>query len=398
MSALVSGGRRTAGGTAHGRRLSVRRVVDRHDRDALAVWFSSRLALALLTLGGAWTLSGRPAGSVESFLTRWDRWDVGLLVKVARFGYDGYPQDYPDVGIEAFFPGQPLVLRALHVVVSDWVAAGLVISLLAGAVASVALGRLAALEGGPEVGSRAVLYLVLSPYAVFLAAGYSESLFLALALPGWLAARRGRWGAAGLLVAGASAVRVTGLFLAVALVVEYVVSRRRAGLPVLAPQAGWLLAPALPVLAYTVYLRALTGDWLRWPHAQEEGWDRRLTAPWEALRTTWYAARGSAQSAEYAWSFRAEIVAVAVGLSLTVVLLVWRRWAEATYVGLSVAALATSTYYLSVARASLLWWPLWVLLAVAGTRSRAVHLTYLAVAAPLMAVLVLTFTSGRWVG
>ncbi len=46
-----------------------------------------------------------------------------------------------------------------------------------------------------------MLYLLLSPYAVFLAAGYSESLFLALALPGWLAARRGRWARRRLLVA-----------------------------------------------------------------------------------------------------------------------------------------------------------------------------------------------------
>jgi hypothetical protein len=59
-----------------------------------------------------------------------------------------------------------------------------------------------------------VLYLVLSPYAVFLFAGYSEALFLACALWGWLCARREQWVPAALLVAAAASVRVSGLFLA----------------------------------------------------------------------------------------------------------------------------------------------------------------------------------------
>lgn len=361
------------------------------------MWLASRLAVLVLSVGGAWTLSGRQAGNVAGFTESWDRWDVGLLVKIARFGYQGYPQDYPDVGVEAFFPGHPLLLRAVHLVVPDWVAAGLLISLVAGAVACAALARLAALDL-PGNGSRAVLYLVLSPFAVFLFAGYSEALFLALALPGWLAARQGRWAMAGVLVALAASVRVTGCFLAVALVVEYVVTRRRDGLPLLTPVAGWLLAPLATVGAYVVYLHALTGDWLRWPHAQAEGWGREFTAPWNALVTTLGAARNQEQGAEYAWSFRLEVLAVLIGVGLATTLLVRRRWSEATYVGLSVLALATSSYYLSVGRATLLWWPLFVLLAAAGARRRWVHATYLAVSAPLMALLVLTFTSGRWVG
>ncbi len=371
----------------------VRRVrLSADDRAVLGVWLASRAAVALLAVGGAWLLSGARAGAVEGFLQRWDRWDVGLIRKVAQFGYDGYPQDYPDRGIEAFFPGAPLVLRAVHVAVPDWTAAGLVVSLVAGAFASVALGRLAALDGAP--GERAVLYLVLSPYAVFLFAGYSEALFLALALWGWLQVRRGRWVAGSLLLAGASTVRISGLFLGCGLVVHYLVEHRGR----LRPDALALAAPLLAVAGYFAYLAVLTGDFWRWRSAQELGWGRRTTAPWDALRTTFDAARSSTAGAEYAWSFAAEIVAVAVGVGLTAVLLRQRRWGEATYVGLSVGALATSTYYLSVGRATLLWWPLFVLLAAAGTRRRAVHLGYLALAAPLMALLVLTFTSGRWVG
>ena len=362
------------------------------DLAALGVWLASRVAVALLSVGGAWTLSGARAGDVEGFLRRWDRWDVGLFRKVAEFGYAGYPEDYPDRGIEAFFPGAPLLLRAVHLVVPDWTAAGLLLSLVAGAFASVALGRLAVLEGVPA--SRAVLYLVLSPYAVFLFAGYSEALFLSFALWGWLLARQDRWVAASVLVAFASVVRISGLFLACGLAVQYLVVHR--GRP--RWDAAALALPFLAIAGYFTYLWVLTGDWLRWSHAQEEGWGRRFTAPWEAFRTTFDAARNPAQGADFAWSFRAEIVAVLVGVALVVVLLRRARWGEATYVGLSVAALATSTFYLSVARATLLWWPLFLLLAAASLRRPWLHTAYVAVCAPLMALLVLTFTAGRWVG
>ncbi len=370
------------------------RTRSRTDADlaALGVWLASRVVVVVLTVGGAWLLSGARASEVEGLLRRWDRWDVGLFRKVAEFGYAGYPQDYPDQGIEAFFPGAPLVLRAVHLVVPDWTVAGLLVSVLAGAAASVALGRLAVLEGLPA--SRPVLYLVLSPYAVFLFAGYSEALFLAFALWGWLAARQDRWVLAGLLVAGAATVRISGLFLACGLVVQYLVAHRGR----LRADAAALAAPFLAIAAYFAYLWRLTGDWLRWSQAQREGWGRELTAPWDAFSTTLSAARNLEQGAEYAWSFRAEILAVAVGLALTVVLLVQRRWGEATYVGLSVTALATSSYYLSVGRATLLWWPLFLLLAAAAQRRPWVHPAYLALSAPLMALLVLTFTSGRWVG
>ena len=362
---------------------------------ALLTWLATRVSVVVVSVAALWTTTESTAGDVTGWVAGWDRWDTGLFVKVARFGYDGYPRHYPDQGIVAFFPGEPFALCVVHLVVRNWVASGLVISAVAGAVACVALARIGALDGSSEAGSRAVLYLVLSPYAVFLAAAYSEALFLAFALPAWLAARRGRWVLAGALGAGAGLVRVTGLFLAAALVVQWLVDpgRRR--------QWRDLLPLTLPFAAiggYVIYLHALTGDWLAWPHAQRDNWGRSFTAPWTALHTTWTGAGNPAQGAAYAWSFRAEIAAMAIGVVLCVVLLVRRRWAELTYVGLQVAALGTSEFYLSVARTTLLWWPLWLLLAEASVHRRWVHPAYLSVAPALMAVGVVTFVQGHWVG
>lgn len=352
----------------------------------LPVWLASRLVVAAVV--------GIATGSLaRGWLRGWYHWDVALYIKVAQFGYGGYPERYPDAGIAAFFPGFPLALRAVHVVVPNWTAAGLLVSLVAGSVAAVALGRLAALDGHASTSGFAVLALVLSPYAVFLAAGYSEALFLAFALPSWLAARRRAWVAAGLLAAAASAVRVTGLFLAAALIVQYVVTDRR-----LRPNAVALLAPGVTLALFAFHLRRVLGDWYAWPHAEARVWGRRLTAPWTSLQTTWQAVGGTWQAGtrDYSVQFAADIAAVVLGVALTAYLLWRRRYGESTYVGLQVAALITSSYYLSVGRATLLWWPLWILVARAFTRSRVALAAYVVVATPLMVAMVVGFTAQDW--
>lgn len=354
---------------------------------ALRTWVATRVALVVLVLAGTHQVfSGRGDGWLAGF----DSWDVTIFREIAQFGYDGYPQHYADKDVVAFFPGFPLVLRLVHAVVPSWTAAGLAVSFLAGAVAAVFLARLADFEGAD--GPRAVLLLALSPYAVFLAVGYSEALFLACAVPGWYAARRGRWETAGLLVAAACLVRISGLFLALGLLVLWATtSRERRALP-------WLAAPFLALLGWAAYLQHLTGDWLAWQHAQAEGWGRHLTTPWASLRATWDAAHSPGLGAEFRWSYYAQVVCVAVGLLVVAACVVRKEWGEATYVGLSLAALATSTVYLSIERATLLWFPLWVLLARAAAARPWVQHAYLVLSVPLMAAGVLTFHDGRWVG
>jgi hypothetical protein len=254
---------------------------------------------------------------------------------------------------------------------------------VAGAVAMVALARL----GGAGTGPKAVVALLLGPYAVFLFAGYSEALFLAFALPAWLLARQRRWEPAVLCAMGAACVRVTGVFLAVALIVEFLVADRRWRL------TAWLALPFAPVAAYTLYQWRRTGDWLAWQHAQQEGWGRSLAWPWEAFSTTWQAAFG--EHNEFSGAFRVELVAAVVGVVLTAWLLARRRWSEAVYVGLPLASLLTSAFYLSIGRATLLWWPLWLAI---GAARRPAYLVVLAVFVPLLAKEVALFTSGSWAG
>lgn len=423
------------------------------DRAALGIWLASRAVLLIVSLCSRFVTSA----SSSSWLGLWEHWDWYRYLTVAEYGYTSGKGPAYDTNITAFFPGFPLVLRAAHAVVRNWAAAGLLVSLVAGAVAVVALARLAQFEyesrqsnsesgnahadpgSGGKAARTAVLLLVCAPAAVFLAAGYTESLFLAFAIPGWLAARQGRWVGAGVLLALACTIRINGLFAAAGVLVMFLTSRPG--------RRDWSLSPALllPLAAagvYMAYLKDVTGDWLAWLHAEQRGWQRTLTDPITTWRNSWDAAfaggqgpgggifirgkiafrgrlgpRGQPGGAVSfsrfgpggphrlagvggfdAWEFKLELLAAVVGIALVIWLARRRRWAELVYVGLSVFALVTSTAYMSVPREMLLWWPLWTGLAVWMARRRWVTAAYVAISGSVMVGVALLFFSGQWAG
>jgi len=377
------------------------------ERQALTWWVLTRLAGLWIAANAAWVFA-RSDAPVSPYLERWYTWDTQYFVKIAQNGYTELPGD---TGVyEAFFPGMPALLWVVHLVVPSWVVAGLLISFVGGAVAVMAMARLAEEEFGTGVGGRAVLLLCVSPMAVFLSAGYTESLFLAFAVPAWLQARRGRWASACLLGAGASCVRITGLFLAAALIVEFAArwlpeKFRAPAHPGAAPtrlwQAGWLVVPFLPVLAYFGYLKSVHGSWTYYSEAQKLGWGREYSGFVKTFNNMWNAAFQPGGAPSWQWAYRLEIVAVAIGIALTIFLLARLRYGEAVYVAVSLAALMTSGMYFSTARATLLWWPLWISLAALGSHPRyGTFLTrlYLVLFAPLAVFLAAAFTTWRWAG
>jgi len=372
------------------------------DRAVLRIWLVSRCAVLALSWPAGALLQGSTRTALP-WLAMWQNWDAGRLQAIAQHGYFG-PAGHAIAYQVAFLPGFPFVLAAVHLIVRQWTVSGLLVSFVSGGVAAVALGRIACAQdrdtrdrddvGRDDVGRRAVLFLVTSPAAIFLAAGYAESLFLALALCCWLAARRGRWTAAVLLAGAAAAVRVNGLFLCAALAVCILQAGRGRRV-----RSLLVFIPALvPLGGYELYLRLRTGDWLAWQHAELAGWQRQFTSPVTAFRTTWAAAFSREFTAPINFVFQLEILAAAIGVLATLLLVRRRRWPEAVYSGLTIAALTTSVWYESVPRALLLLWPLWCGLAAAAARRPWVGQLYLAVSVPISAAIGLLFLSGHWAG
>ena len=86
-----------------------------------------------------------------------------------------------------------------HDVVRDAVLSAFLISTVASVVAGVAMVRLFAIDYPPHLAHRAAWFLFIFPTSYFMHIDYSESLFLALVLASFVAARRERWIVAGLL-------------------------------------------------------------------------------------------------------------------------------------------------------------------------------------------------------
>lgn len=314
----------------------------------LQAWVGSRGLLLLVAL---WVCVRYGARVPDVFAN----WDVQHFLELARQGYTK-PTD------PAFFPGLPLLLRGLGRLGIPMVYGGMVVSLLCSLLAALALWRL----GGRRTGPWAAAAWLIAPTAVFTFVPYTEALFCALAFWAWERARERNWFAMAVLAALACTVRVSGLFLVGALFIELLTRRHESGRE-RGRSLAWLLLPVATLLAYVVYQWRRTGDWLAWYHAQTAGWARGFTTPLQSFRNTLPPAMGAyADHPGWDWIFRGEIASMAIGILVTLICLARRRWGEASWVGVQVLAFSLSYWWMSVNRAVLLWFPLWLLIAEIG--------------------------------
>jgi 4-amino-4-deoxy-L-arabinose transferase-like glycosyltransferase len=361
-------------------------------------WVLSRVAVigSILLVGSIVKAVDQPWDATSGWAAhRFSSYDSGHFLRTAEFGYFSATRRCCS---QAFLPGYPMSIRGLAPLVGGheiW--AAMLITLVAGVVAAALLWRLAADHGGPAAGQIAVAALALNPLSVFMAVVYSEALFVALALGAWLLARKGRWWWAGLIAAGATIVRINGLFLVAALALMFLIQLRRRQPGVRWYDGAALVLPAVPLSAYFTWLHGQTGSWTAWHDAEELGWGRKLAAPWTGLSNGWsdlFHLGGIRLSSVL------DLTAVLIGLAVTGWLLVLKRWPEAVYMGLNMTVLVCSTTLVSSDRYSLTWFPMYVLLGQALSRPdrRWLRVLLAAVALPLLVYCTVAWTTRVWIG
>jgi len=292
------------------------RWVDRAALEASwrAFWTSRLLVLctgvlAVLAFGRAAAWRGfdpmgltTPSGYFGNLLAApFARWDSVWYLTIARFGY-GH-----QAARSAFFPLYPLLMRGLGSVIGSDLAAGVLISMAAFAVALLLLYRLAALELDAELGRLTTLLIAFCPAAYCFSAVYSESLFLALSVGCVWQARNGRWAWAGLLGGLGAAERASGLALIVPLVLLHLYGPRLDRLPTHrasdtpwarrlvpryrpTPALAWILLVPAGLGAYLLGLTLSGGDGLA-PFGAEHAWFRHFAGPfggaWDGAVAAW---------------------------------------------------------------------------------------------------------------
>lgn len=120
------------------------------DREVLWLYLVTRLGIWTTAYCARWLFpadhNSRAAGPL---LAPFQQWDWYFYLHIAKDGYFPGQGEFLRSTLdhrEAFLPGFPLVLRAVHTVVTNWTAAGLLISFAAGAVAVLALSRITRLH------------------------------------------------------------------------------------------------------------------------------------------------------------------------------------------------------------------------------------------------------------
>ena len=358
----------------------------------------TRVLFFIVAYAAAMYLSPGQGPVGEGFLQIWQRWDANHFVIVAEHGWSGPLAD--PARPSAFFPLYPLAMRAFMMIGAPPVLAGLIVSTIATYVASVFLFKLAESELGEGVGRRAALYLLLFPTAVFLAAPYSEALFLAGAIPAFYFARQRKWLWAALPAAVAMGSRAAGVFLLAGLFFEYVrqgFEDRRWGGARARDVALCLATGALPLLLYGLFLHAERGNAFQYLIDQEQGWGRDFpTAPWRAFMATWNTRTGLDYPTNWIFAWRIEILAAGAGVALTLWAVVKREWGYAAYMGTFIATLMMSTWYFSIPRMLLAFFPAALFLASATRKSATAHELALLALAPLATMGVIVYTRGAW--
>ena len=358
------------------------------------VWVAvTRAVFFAVSYAAAHYLEGETQGPLSaSWIEIWNRWDATLFFRVAEHGYLG---EGTDPHSTAFFPLFPFAVKMIAAAGPSFVTAGLIVSTAACVVAFAYLYRLAELELDGDSARRAVAYLALFPAAVFLVAPYSEALFLAGAIPAFYYARKGEWQWVGVPAAVACASRSAGAFLLVGLVFEFV--RQKDWSPRRAVNAATSLAVGvLPMVLYGVYLLRAKGDFFYYFTDQKLGWGRDFVGPVASFRATWDAAAQPANPTNWMFAWRMELVAAAIGLAAVVWAVVKREWGYAAYMGTFLFVLVSSTWYYSIPRMLLAFFPIPLVLAAWTARSHLRHEVVLATSAALAIMGSVVYTRGAW--
>lgn len=204
------------------------------------------------------------------------KWDGEWYVALAEHGYpSGHPAGVGDAqqSTLAFFPVFPMLIRGVSAVSGlSHAASGVLVNVILGAAASVLIWLIAEhVTDSRRTATRAVVLMSFFPGSFVLAMAYTEGLFLLCAGVCLLALLRERWVVAGLAAAVASATRPTGWLLAVCCAWAALLAFRRTRS--LRPFVAPALAPT-GFIAFSLFLRARTGDPLIWRESQKLGWDQ----------------------------------------------------------------------------------------------------------------------------
>lgn len=326
----------------------------------------------------------------NGFFGIWKRWDAVHYLDIAQLGYTAVGEHRFMI---VFFPFYPVLIASFNAVFDDYLLSAFIVS----GVASIALGlvfrELVRMDYSEKIAQFSVLFLFIFPTAFVLHIPYTESLFLALTVGCFLAARRRSWILVGILGALACLTRINGLILFPALLFEVWEEYRET--KVFNPK--WFCLALIPAgfAAYLALNYYVTGDATMFLVHQREHWNKYLRFPWYGLRETWNSIFYRSPSGAIMSGFQ-ELLFVVIGLVATVA--GWRNLRNSYRVWMAGNWLlfVSTSFILSVPRYTLVLFPLFILMALTAARNWWANVLFIVWSILYLALFTTQFVRGWW--
>ncbi len=326
-------------------------------------------------------------------LRMWTEWDAGHYLRIATVGYRprGLPNDDPLFIV--FFPGYPAVVKVVSFAVRNLVVSGLLVSAIASVGAGWLLYKLVRLDADHDEAWRAVILLFTFPTAFFLAAPYSEAMFLFAVLATIYAARTNRWARAGLAGVIATATRVAGIAVLPALAYAAMTSGGT-----LNARVRRLILVAVSVsglAAYLVINQVVHHDAFWFLHVQRSHWYQQPVPPWQPVVDAVRELIDGQRDPAYTVIFASRLAAFAFAVPVLVVATRWLRRVDAIYGWAALLVVASTSWLISLPRYLLPIYPIFLVEAKL-TRSRYLFRPIVVVGSVLQAWLFWRFVRADW--
>ena len=319
-------------------------------------------ALLFLFAGQSYqVLQNQRLAGLRAWFEIWNRWDSINYQKLAEFGYNAGDEMRPRL---VFYPLYPWAVRLFAFITHDYLISAFIVSTIASLATAVIFYRLVSLEFSRQMALRSVWFLFIFPTSYFLHIGYTESLFLMLALAAMLSARKQYWVLAGILGALTCLTRVNGLVLVPALFIEaahqYWTTRRW--------QWQWLAIgiTGLGFVGYLLLNQHVTGDPFAFSSIMRQNFHKSLTWPWVGIDSSLGALNREAADAQMIGV--QELSFIVLGLVCTIVSWIKLRPIYSVWMTINWLLFTSVTFVLSVPRYTLTMFPIFILFAMLATR------------------------------
>jgi len=333
----------------------------RRELRMLAIVVSIKAVLFMFGVQSYQVLQNQRVVGVRGWLEVWNRWDALNYQKLAQFGYSATGELQP---LLVFYPLYPWTVRLFAFVTRDYLLSAFIVSTLASLVTAIVLMRLVELDYSKELAQRAVWFLFIFPTSYFLHIGYTESLFLMLALSCVFAARKQRWLLAGLFGALTCLTRANGLVLVPVLAVEaahqYWITRRW--------QWHWLWIgiAACGFVGYLLLNKHVTGDAFAFTSLMQRFFSKSLSPPWTGIDNAIGSMNRAPGEAEMIGT--QEVLFIVLGFVCTVVSWIKLRPAYSVWMTGNWLLFVSVSFVLSVPRYTLTMFPIYILFSMLAAR------------------------------